>query len=282
MPSDPIPRRQLGRTGFEATVFGLGGEGVLRTYGRENEAEQVIRAALDRGVNYFDSAPAYDGCLDYLGAALGAKRRDVFLASKTHDRTRAGSFRLFNDLLQRLHTDYLDLWQLHDLRTRADLDQIFGRGGALEALTQAKAQGRVRYIGITGHHDPEVLLEAMRRFDFDTLLVALNAADVHGQSFIKTVLPEAARRGMGVIAMKVASHGALIGPGRLTMQEALSYALSLEGVSLAIVGCFTPDEVSQNCRIARAFQPLSAEERQKLEARTAPVAAQFCYYKKPA
>ena len=155
------------------TQFALGGEGVLRTHGRAAEAVAVIHRALDQGVNYCDTAPAYAGSLDYYGLALGERRRQVFLASKTHDRTRDGSLRLLDESLKRLRTDHLDLWQLHDLRTSGDLDMIFGRGGALEALVQAREEGRVRFLGLTGHHDPAILLEAMRRFDFDTVLVAL-------------------------------------------------------------------------------------------------------------
>jgi aryl-alcohol dehydrogenase-like predicted oxidoreductase len=177
--SGSIPRRVLGRTGQEITQFALGGEGVLRTHGRISEAVAVIHRALDQGVNYCDTAPAYDGSLDYYGAALGERRSQVFLASKTHDRTRDGSLLLLEQSLKRVRTDHLDLWQLHDLRSARDLQMIFSRGGALEALLEAREQGRVRYLGLTGHHDPAILLEAMRRFDFDTVLVALNAADTH-------------------------------------------------------------------------------------------------------
>src|SRR5262249_29140164 len=116
-PVPPIPRRALGQTGCEVTQFGLGGEGVLRTHGRMPEAVAVIHRALDEGVSYCDPAPAYAGSLDYYGAALGERRRQVFLASKTHDRTRDGSLRLLDESLKRLRTDHLDLWQLHDLRT---------------------------------------------------------------------------------------------------------------------------------------------------------------------
>src|SRR6201992_3227749 len=149
-PFPPIPRRPLGRTGHEVTQFALGGEGVLRTNGRMAEAIRVIHRALDQGVNYCDTAPAYAGSLDYYGAALGERRREVFLASKTHDRTRDGSLRLLDESLKRLRTDHLDLWQLHDLRTPSDLSAIFGRGGALEALLQARDEGRVRFLGLTG------------------------------------------------------------------------------------------------------------------------------------
>lgn len=277
----PLPRRLFGRTGQCVTLFGLGGEGVLRTHGREAEAVPVIHRALDAGVNYCDTAPAYASSMDYYGAALGERRRDVFLACKTHDRTREGSLRLLDDSLQRLRTDHLDLWQLHDLRTQDDLRRIFAKGGALEALMQARDEQRVRFLGITGHHDPAILLEAMRRFEFDTVLIALNAADVHRLSFARTVLPEAARRGMGVIAMKTTAQGALLGPGALTMREAMGYALSLDGVSTAIIGCRASAEVDENARIVRDFTPLDAPRMRELEERTRRRSADFTYYKRP-
>lgn len=278
----PLPRRVLGKTGREVTTFGLGGEGVLRTHGRTPEAVAVIHAALDAGITYCDTAPAYSSSQDYYGAALGERRRDIFLASKTSDRTRDGSLRLLDDSLRRLRTDHLDLWQLHDLRTMHDLDRIFGRGGALEALVQAKEQGRVRHLGLTGHHDPAILLEAMRRFDFDTILVALNAADVHRLSFARTVVPEAATRGMGIIGMKVCGAGTLLGPGKLTVDEAMGYVLSLPGVSTVIIGCSSPDEVAQNARACREFRSLDEPQMQALEDRTRPRAAVFTSYKRPA
>lgn len=274
-----LPRRLLGKTGREVTLFGLGGEGVLRTHGRTAEAVRVIECALDQGVNYCDTAPAYADSLDYYGAALGERRRDIFLASKTHERTRDGSLRLLDESLARLRTDYLDLWQLHDLRTQDDLKRIFAKGGALEALVQARAEGRVRFLGLTGHHDPAILVEAMRRFAFDTVLVALNAADVHRLSFIHSVLPEAVRQNMGVIGMKVTAQGRLLGRGGLTMAEAMGYVLSLAGVSLVIVGCQSPDEVEENARVARDFTPFAEAQLRELERRTRADARSFSYFK---
>ena len=250
-----LPRRTLGKTGVSVTLFGLGGEGVLRTDGRFSEAVRVIHRALDQGVNYFDTSPAYASSIDYYGDALGERREEIFLASKTHDRSRDGSLRLLDDSLRRLTTDRLDLWQLHDLRTQEDLNQIFGAGGALEALQKARVEGRVRFLGITGHHDPDILLEAMRRFPFDTLLVSLNAADVHRRSFAQAVLPEAARQNMGVIGMKVYAAGRLPRSGTIGAPEALGYVLSLPGVSNVVIGCASTAEVDQNARMVRAFAP---------------------------
>jgi aryl-alcohol dehydrogenase-like predicted oxidoreductase len=283
VPPPPIPRRRLGQTGCEVTQFALGGEGVLRTHGRMAEAVAVIHRAIYQGVNYCDTAPAYAGSLDYYGAALGERRRQLFLASKTHDRTRDGSLRLLDESLKRLRTDHLDLWQLHDLRTPSDLKMIFSRGGALEALQQARDEGRVRFLGITGHHDPAILLEAMQRFDFDTVLVALNAADTHRLSFARTVLLEAGRRGMGVIGMKVYAAGLLLrgGTSPLTPDEAMGYVLSLAGVSTVIIGCSSPAEVDDNARIARAFAPFDEPAMHNLEQRTFTSTGVLNGYKKP-
>lgn len=281
----PIPRRLLGKTGREVSQFGLGGEGVLRTHGRMAEAVAVIHRALDQGVTYCDTSPAYAGSVDYYGAALGERRNQVFLASKTHDRTRDGSLRLLDESLKRLRTDHLDLWQLHDLRTPSDLKMIFGRGGALEALVQARGEGRVRFLGVTGHHDPTILLEAMRRFDFDTVLIALNVADVHRLSFARTVLVEAAQRDMGVIGMKVYAAGGLVhggGSPPVTSAEAMGYVLSLPGVSTVIIGCSNPAEVDDNAHNARSFQPFDEPAMRALEERSHANASFYTSYKKPA
>jgi aryl-alcohol dehydrogenase-like predicted oxidoreductase len=277
----PIPTRILGKTGRAVTLFGLGGEGVLRTFGREQEASRVIQRALDQGVTYCDTSPAYAGSMDYYGANLGERRGQVFLASKTHDRSRDGSLRLLDDSLRRLRTDHLDLWQLHDLRTLDDLQRIFGKGGALEAMQQALADGRVLNVGITGHHDPAILLEAMRRFAFATVLVALNPADPQRLPFIATVVAEAARQNMGVIAMKTCAQKRMLDVGHFNMSEALGYAWSIPGVSLAIVGCETPAEVTENADIARAFQPLPQETMRELEARAQRHPGWFDYFKRP-
>jgi aryl-alcohol dehydrogenase-like predicted oxidoreductase len=281
----PIPCRPLGRTGCDVTQFALGGEGVLRTHGRMAEAVAVIQRALDQGVTYCDTAPAYASSLDYYGAALGERRGQVFLASKTHDRTRDGSLRLLDESLKRLRTDHLDLWQLHDLRTTGDLKMIFSRGGALEALIEAREAGRVRFLGLTGHHDPAILLEAMSRFSFDTVLIALNVADVHRLSFARSVLVEAAKQGMGVIGMKVYAAGALVqGAGEalsVTSADAMGYVLSLPGVSTVVIGCSSPAEVDDNARIARSFQPFDASVMRSLEERSRARAGFFTGYKRP-
>ncbi len=279
-----IPTRPFGKTGHQATLFSLGGEGILRTYGRHREAVPVIERALELGVNYCDTAPAYSNSQDYYGAVFKndpAQREKIFLASKTHDRTREGSLRLLEDSLERLHTDRLDLWQLHDLRDRDDLDQIFSKGGALEAVEEAKQQGLIRFAGITGHHDPAILKEAAERYRFDAVMMALNAADVHLHSFVRELLPFVNQKGMAVIGMKVYSRGRILEPGLLSAKEAFDYVLSLP-VSNVILGCDDIRQVEENVALAKAFQPLSDTVMRGLEARTAKLVQPLTYYKNPA
>lgn len=273
-----MPVRPLGNTGFQAGLFSLGGEGVLRTTGYPKEASAVIDKALDMGVNYCDTAPAYQQSQDYYGATLGKRRDKIFLASKTHDRTKEGSLRLLENSLERLRTDRLDLWQLHDLRTQDDLAAIFAPGGAIEAVEQAKKDGKIRFAGITGHYDPQILLSAMRQYPFDSVMIPVNAADKARLSFIYTVLPEAKKRGMAVIGMKVLEHGELFG-GLLTPEQAINYALS-HAVSTVIIGCSSPREVTRNAATAKSFQPLDPSQIAEIEAKLSFRASSFNPFKK--
>ena len=277
-----LPVRPFGRTPFRVTLLGLGGEGILRTYGRFKEAVPVVERAIQLGINYLDTAPAYANSQDYIGAVFQkdpSKRDRVFLASKTHERSYDGSMRLLEDSLKRLHTDHLDLWQLHDLRTFDDLEAIFAPQGAMRALKKAQQEGRVRYLGFTGHHDPKVLTEAAERYDFDAVLVALNAADRRRLSFIEEFLPVAERKQLAIIGMKVLSHGNSIDRGILTAEEAMHYVLSLP-VSHVIVGCDHSGQVEQNAAIAKNFKLLSQERMAKLERQSFPFDRLMASYKK--
>lgn len=276
----PIPTRPLGRTGAQVTVLGLGGEGVLRSWGREAEAAKVIHRALDLGITYCDTAPAYSGSQDYYGAVLGERRKEIFLASKTHERSRDGSLRLLDESLRRLKTDHLDLWQLHDLNEMDELDAIFSDQGAIHAAQEAQRDGRVRFVGLTGHYDPAVLVEGLRRYAFDTVLVALNAADRARLSFIERLLPAARERGAGVIGMKVLAKGVLLKPaGISTVREALGYVLSLP-VSTAIVGFETIKQVDEAVEAARSFAPFAPEDMARLEALARPYANEASWFKR--
>src|SRR6188508_115444 len=259
--------RTLGRTQARVLPVSLGGEGILRTTGRAKEAVPVILEALRLGVRYCDTAPAYQQSQDYYGQAFraaGAAARDgVFLASKTHERTRDRALRLLDDSLRRLGTDRLDLWQMHDLRDRREIDVMCGKGGALEAAAAAKADGRVRFVGLTGHHDPDVLLEAMRRFAFDSVLVSINPADARYRPFLPTVVAEARRQGMGVVGMKVLAAGRLL--DEASAPELIRYAAA--HADTVIVGCSSVAEVRANFAVNDGFVPLNESERRALEQR---------------
>jgi len=257
----------------------LGGEGILRTTGRAKEAVPVILEALRLGVRYCDTAPAYAQSQDYYGAAFreaGPRvRAGVFLASKTHERTRDGALRLLDDSLRRLGTGWLDLWQMHDLRSLSEVDALCRRGGALEAALEAKADGRIRSVGLTGHHDPGVLLAAMARFDFDCVLVAINPADPRRSPFVPSVVAEARRRGMGVVGMKALAAGRLLEAAPAA--DLLRYTATI--ADTVIVGCSSLAEVRANLAVADRFTPLSEEEQRALEARVAPRARLYDYFK---
>lgn len=273
--------RTLGATGARVLAVSLGGEGILRTTGRSKEAVPVILEALRLGVRYCDTAPAYQQSQDYYGSAFreagpGAREK-IFLASKVHPRTRDAALALLDDSLRRLDTDHLDLWQIHDLRDDEDLAAIFGPDGALKAADEAKAQGRVRFIGLTGHHDPAILLEAMRRYPFDSVLCALNPADRRRLPFATGVIADARARGMGVVGMKVMAAGRFLVDRAATFSELIRYAASQ--VDTVIIGCSSVDEVRANLAVARAFDEMSLSERIELERRIAPQAARYDYFK---
>jgi predicted aldo/keto reductase-like oxidoreductase len=184
--------------------------------------------------------------------------------------------------LKALQTDHLDLWQLHNVMTDDDLTRIFAADGAIKALERAREEKRVRFLGITGHYDPHVLRKGIERYPFDTVLVALNAADRHRASFIEHFLPAAVKKEMGIIGMKVPARGRLFRSGGITtMKDAMRYVLTLP-VSTVIVGISTLTELEENVRIAKAFEPLEPAAMRKLEALTKPYAEDAAFFKGPA
>jgi aryl-alcohol dehydrogenase-like predicted oxidoreductase len=275
-----LPQRPLGRTGHNATVLGLGGEGVLRTYGQEREARAVIEAALAAGLNYFESARAYSGSEAYLGQVLPGHRDQIFLTSKSHGRTYREAMAHLSVSLKNLNTDHLDLWQVHDVRTQEDLEAISAPDGALKAFREAKEKGWARFVGVTGHHDPGVLKKALDLYDFDTVLLPVNPAEPHHQSFLP-LAREARERGLGVIGMKVLCRGFLprvAADSDALVGELVAYALS-QPVTLTVIGADHPAQVQQLAAAARDFVPMTPEEQRALEAAVAPLARQLMYYK---
>jgi predicted aldo/keto reductase-like oxidoreductase len=274
-----LEKRRLGRTGFDVTILGLGGEGVLRTYGYEKEAYGLINRAIDLGLNYFESARAYAGSESYYGKALKERRSEIFLTSKSHARDKEGALAHLAETLNNMKTDYLDLWQIHDVRTDDEIDSIFCQGGALEAFTQARQEGQVRFIGITGHHDPAVIGHCLDLFDFDTVLMPVNPAEPQHKNFLSGVLPRATEKGMGVIGMKVYMRGlAARIPWFSSMDPFFRFALSYP-ISTAVIGCDNLAQLEANVKIASSFVPMNSKESVSLISAAKPYARQLMYYK---
>jgi len=276
-----MPTRELGRTGFRVGLFSLGGQAAIEQPDNEAAAVAIVERALDLGVNYIDTSARYGGearwSERYVGQVMKRRRREAFLATKTHDRTRDGSLRILEKSLHLLQTDQVDLWQLHAMSSMADVDAVFARGGAIEAFEKARAEKLVRFLGLTGHTDPDVLAAAIRRFPFDAVLMAVNAADPHHLPFQKTLLPLAVEKGMGIIGMKIPARGRLL--GALTMPEAMRYVLSLP-VSTVIVGVDSITQLEENVETARGFTPLGPQQLAALERKAEPVARQALWFRR--
>jgi aryl-alcohol dehydrogenase-like predicted oxidoreductase len=286
-----MPTRPFGRTGLDVKLFSLGGQATIERSSNDaaeatrlhDESIAIVNRAIDLGVNYIDTAAAYGRGISQtrIGEVMATRRDEVFLATKTHNRTRDGSMRLLEESLRLLQTDRLDLWQLHNVRTVEQLDQIFGKNGAIEALEQARSEGTVRYLGITGHYDPDTLIEGINRYDFDACLMALNPADEHHLPFTKDLLPQCKEKQMGVIGMKIPARGRIFREGGLTsMKDSMSYVLTLDGVSTVIVGCDDVAQLEEDISIATNFQLLDNQEMARIAGLTASYATEAAFFKK--
>jgi len=274
-----ISKRRLGKTGIDVTILGLGGEGILRTYGYDKKAYDLINKSIDLGVTYLESARAYSGSESYYGKALRERRKDIFLASKSHARDKKGALQHLRETLNNMKTDYLDLWQVHDVRTKEDVEEIFGPEGALEAFQEARDKGFVRFIGVTGHHDPGILLGCIERFHFDTVLLPVNPAEPMYKSFIGEVIPIAKEKGMGIIGMKVYFRGlATKLPGVTSLERFYRYALS-QSITTAVIGCDDLLQLKENVRFATSFKAMPIEEQRELVNAVSHHARQLMYYK---
>lgn len=274
-------KRKLGKTGYSVSIFSLGGESAIERSSNLAEAEALINRALDLGVNYIDTAPAYGtgGSESNIGRVMAYRRKEIFLATKTGDRTFDGTMRQVEKSLTRLKTDYIDLYQLHDIQTKADLDQAFSAAGALRALEQLKSDGVIRFLGITGHKYPDILLRGIKEYSFDCILMSLNAGDIHFRSFKEKLLPEAVKQQMGIIAMKVTAVRRIFQKKGITsMEEAFGYTLT-HPVSTAIIGISTMAELEENVKIATEFKPFAEEELNHLENLTAGYAEEANFFK---
>jgi len=268
-----IPRRPLGRTGVEVSALGLGGFHI----GTQSERESIrlIRTAIDAGITFLDNCWDYNGGRSEtrMGKALaGGYRNRVFLMTKIDGRTAPAAREQLEQSLQRLGTDMIDLVQIHEVIRRTDPDRCFARGGAMEALVEARDAGKLRFIGFTGHKDPDIhlaMLEAAQRhgFVFDTVQLPLNVMDAHYRSFEKKVVPLLVKNDIGVLGMKPLGGGHILRSGVATAAECLRYALSLPA-SVVICGMDNFRVLQKNIETARQFQPMSREERAALLVRT--------------
>ena len=309
LPSNPatphaMPTRNLGKTGYKVGIFSLGGQAALERANNQAAAVPIIEKALDLGVNYIDTSSIYGGperwSEQYIGKVMKTRRSEAFLASKTKERTKDGSLRMLETSLKLLNTDHLDLWQLHDIGTDNEVQQIFAKGGAMEAVLQAKDQKMVRFLGITGHFRPEPLIDCIHRYPFDAILMAVNAADPHHYSFSEQLLPLAVEKQMGIIGMKVPARGRILSswtpppieqqkhmwegmvlaptPGTLDMRQAMYYSLSLP-VSTVIIGCDSVTQLEQNVQLAREFTPFNQKQMTALVEKAEPVSKQALFFR---
>src|SRR5579863_9803302 len=301
---EAMPTRNLGKTGYKVGIFSLGGQASIERGHNEDVAVPIIEKALDLGVNYIDTSSIYGGperwSEQYVGKVMKHRRGEAFLATKTKERTREGSMRMIETSLKLLQTDHVDLWQLHDIGTMTDINEIFAKGGAMEALLDAREQKMVRYLGITGHYRPDALIEAIHRYPFDTILMAVNAADPHHFSFSEQLLPLAVEKQMGIIGMKVPARGRLLSTwtpppieeqkhmwegmvpaptaGTLNMRQAMYYSLTLP-VSTVIIGCDSIAQLEENVNLAREFTPLNQQQMVALNEKVEPVSKQSLFFR---
>lgn len=278
LPCDPgdMQYRILGSTGVQCSILGLGGESALYQY--SDKAIGIIVRALELGVTYFDTAPLYqDSELNY-GAVTPYARDRMFLATKIDQRDRDGAWRQFEVSLRRLRTGYVDLLQIHHLDDHAEVDAVLRPDGAVAMAEEARAQGLVRFIGISGHTDPDVLLGALKRHQFDTILLALNPADVHRLSFQEHLLPYADRTGVGIVTMKVFARGEVF-PALVSAKDALGYVWSLP-IDLAIVGIENVGQLERNVQVASTFRALSPVQMMALEAAVVSDEERINYYRR--
>ena len=274
-----MPYRKLGRSGQKVSLVGLGGFHIGL---QKDEAEsiRIVRTAVDRGINFLDNCWDYnDGVSEVrMGKALrDGYRKKVFLMTKIDGQVKALAAQQIDESLRRLQTDVIDLVQFHEVIRPGDPDRIFGPGGSFEAMMEAKKAGKLRYVGFTGHKDPDIHLKMLHTafnhgFIFDTVQMPLNVMDAHYKSFAKKVVPVLTQHGIGVLGMKSMGDGFVLKSNAVTPVECLHYAMNLP-TSVVITGCDTLQILDQALDAARTFRPLTEEQLSALLAKTAPLAA---------
>jgi aryl-alcohol dehydrogenase-like predicted oxidoreductase len=251
--------RPFGKTGESLPILSFGAQRLVDEEGcSQDQALEILNTALDRGIRYFDTAWAYSQgqSEERVGMVARHRRPEMWIATKTVHTARDGARCQLEESLERLQTDYVDEWRLHNVYSFERLDQMTAEGGALEAAIQARAEGLVRFISISGHTDPQIQIEALRRFPFDTVLVAVSVLDHFIYSFAEEFLPVAARRQVGAVGMKVFAYKRL---GHVA-DRALRYALALP-LTTVIAGCSTMEELEADLAVAEGFVPMTGAER---------------------
>jgi uncharacterized protein len=282
-----LPKRRLGKTGEMVSIIGFGLGSRFCSIQDENAAQALLERAIACGINYFDTAGSYTRrplerlSEKRLGEFSKQRRKDMFLATKIDPRDRDGALRSVETSLKFLQTDYLDLIQIHSLSSLDDLERIGSPGAVLGAIEELKQQAVVHFIGITGHNDGAAVTEALRRHDFDTVLMSLNAAQSANPiaqrkmepipAFEQSALPVALQKNMGILSMKVMGQGMLVGsgPGRASSSELLQFNLS-QPVASVVIGCEQIARLEENVQAAMHFTPMSESGKQKLQERVAP------------
>jgi uncharacterized protein len=264
----PIPRRPFGRHDAKVSILGLGGHHLGDAKSLE-DAVAIVHEAVDAGITFFDNCWEYHRgkTEDWMGKGLKGQRDKVFLMTKvcTHGRDKDLGMQMLEQSLNRLQTDHLDLWQIHGVTFDNDPDLFIRKNGAAEALTQAKKEGKVRFVGFTGHKDPAIHLKMLATgFPFDSVQMPLNAFDAQFRSFEQQVLPELNRRGIAALGMKpINGHGEAVIKGVLSSEQALRYAMSLP-VSTTITGIDKPEILHAALKVAQGFKPLEQAEMQAI------------------
>jgi aryl-alcohol dehydrogenase-like predicted oxidoreductase len=280
--TDAIVKNVFRAGSQQVTRVGIGGEGILRTSGRAAHARRVIEAALEQGITYFDSAPAYRDSEIYLGSVWKENpraRERIFQASKSGSRDKARALSDLEKTLQRLQTDYLDLWQIHDLRTHNDFEAISGPSGALEAFVDAKKSGKVKHIGVTGHYDPNILARAVREWPVDAVMLPVNPVEELLGGFLTTTLPEAQNKNIAVIGMKILGASHYILPKfNITADILIRLAFSHD-ITVAIVGCSSPEEVGTLARAGRDSKEFPGEDKERVLDVFRPYSRKLAFYR---
>ena len=268
--SGGVPLRELGRTGLKVSMVGFGGGHSASARVDEATTIRLIQQAIDEGMTFMDNAWEYsDGEAERrMGIALEGRRDKVVLMTKVCARDKAGATAQLEESLRRLRTDVIDVWQFHEVNYDNDAEWIFRPGGAIEAAVAAREAGKVRFIGFTGHKSPHILKTMLAQdFRWDTCQMPINVLDAHYRSFQKEMLPELARRGIGVIGMKsLGGGGQIVRDVGLTAEACRAYSLSLP-ISTLICGIQSDADLAQDIGMARGFRNYTSEEMAALEAR---------------